>query len=226
MAWLTTPSIWNRRKPKLVRGSTAGAQTNYQLKLTIYKGAGTDTDNTIYLGTYVNNDFSDLRFTSLDETTLLPYWIESYISGVSAIVWVKIDSIPADPFTKFIYIYYNNPIASPGSYGNNTFAFFDEFNDLNNWTTDISPNYGESLSTSIDTGILTVSTNVSNSDPNGSYAIKKSIQSFSPNVAIMTRYRDNGSSWYPGGFGFGIYKLPATTFVKQWNHIYFLLLYL
>src|SRR3990167_101115 len=97
MAWLTTPSVWYRRKPKLVRCSTAGAQIDYQLKLTIYKGAGIDTDNTIYLGGYVNDDFSDLRFTSSDETTLLPYYIESYISGVSAIVWIKIDSIPADP---------------------------------------------------------------------------------------------------------------------------------
>jgi hypothetical protein len=51
MAWLTTPSVWYRRKPKLVRGSTAGAQIDYQLKLSVYKGVGTDTDNTIYLGT-------------------------------------------------------------------------------------------------------------------------------------------------------------------------------
>jgi hypothetical protein len=105
MAWLTG---WYRRKPKLVRGSTAGGQTDYQLKLTIYKGSGTDTDSTIYLGGYVNDDFSDLRFTSSDETTLLPYYIESYTSGVSAVVWIKIDSIPADPFTKTIYIYYDN----------------------------------------------------------------------------------------------------------------------
>ena len=118
MAWLIG---WNRRKPKLVKGSTAGAQTNYQLKLTVYKGSGIDTVDTIYLGGYVNNDFSDLRFTSSDETTLLPYWIESYISGVSAIVWIKIDSIPADPFSKFIYIYYDNLIASPVSNAATTF---------------------------------------------------------------------------------------------------------
>lgn len=124
MAWLTTPSIWYRRKPKLVIGSTAGDQIDYQLKLTIYKGSGTDTDNTIYLGGYVNNDFSDLRFTSSDGITLLPYWIESYISGTSAIVWIKIDSIPADPFTKTIYIYYDNPVASPGSNGTNTFVVY------------------------------------------------------------------------------------------------------
>ncbi len=124
MAW----SIgWNRRKPKLVRGSTAGSQTNYQLKLTIYKGSGIDTDNTIYLEGHVNDNFSDLRFTSSDETTLLPYWIESYNSGVSAIVWIKIDSIPSDPFSKTIYIYYDNPSATSVSNGNTTFDFFDDF---------------------------------------------------------------------------------------------------
>jgi hypothetical protein len=120
MTWLTG---WYRRKPKLVRGSTAGAQIDYQLKLTIYKGSGTDTDNIIYLGTYVNDDFSDLRFTSSDETTLLPYWIESYVSGTSAIAWVKIDSIPADPFTKTIYIYYDNPVASTASSYTAVFAY-------------------------------------------------------------------------------------------------------
>lgn len=135
MAWLTTPSIWYRRKPKIIRGSTAGAQIDYQLKLTIYKGVGTDTDNTIYLGGHVNNDFSDLRFTSSDETTLLPYWIESYTSGVSAVVWIKIDSIPVDPLTKTIYIYYDNLVASPGSNGINTFLLFDDF------TTNTSTNY-------------------------------------------------------------------------------------
>jgi hypothetical protein len=51
---VNTPSVWYRRKPKLIRGSTAGTQTNYQLKLNIYKGPGTDTDTTVYLGTYVS----------------------------------------------------------------------------------------------------------------------------------------------------------------------------
>lgn len=141
MSWLTTPSIWYRRKPKLVKGSTAGTQTDYQLKLTVYKGSGIDTVNTIYLGGYVNNDFSDLRFTSSDEITILPYWIESYVSGVSAIVWVKIDSIPADPFSKFIYIYYDNPVATTTSSANNTLVFFDDFEsgtiDPNKWATQI-----------------------------------------------------------------------------------------
>lgn len=138
MAWLTG---WYRRKPKLVKGSTAGAQTDYQLKLTVYKGSGIDTVNAIYLGGYVNNDFSDLRFTSSDETTLLPYWIESYISVVSAIVWIKIDSIPADPFSKFIYIYYDNPVATTISNVNNTLVFFDDFEsgtiDSNKWATQL-----------------------------------------------------------------------------------------
>ncbi len=132
MVWLLG---WNRRKPKLVKGSTTGAQTSYQMKITIYKGIGTDTNNQIYLGGYANNDFSDIRFTSSDEISQLSYWIESYTFGVSAIVWIKIDSIPADPFTKTIYIYYDNPVALSQSNGPNTFVFYDDFEsgNLDGW---------------------------------------------------------------------------------------------
>jgi len=41
---------WNNRKEKTITGTTAGAQTNYQMKLKVYKGSGTDTPGTVYLG--------------------------------------------------------------------------------------------------------------------------------------------------------------------------------
>jgi hypothetical protein len=149
------------------------------------------------------NDFSDLRFTKSDGVTLLDYWIESYTSGVSAVVWVEVNSIPAS--TADIYLYYGNPSATSTSSGAATFMFFDDFNDLNNWVTNTSPNYGESLSASISNSEISITTSVSNSDPKGSYAIKRTSTAFSPNVAIRTRYRDNSAYWYPGGFGFGVY---------------------
>lgn len=122
--WLTG---WNRRKYKTISGSTGGSQTNYQIKLTVYKSTGTDTTDTLYCNNHVRDDFADLRFTISDGSSIIDYWIEEYISGYSATVWIKINSIPAGPGTSTIYVYYNNPTATSLSNGYNTFIFFDDF---------------------------------------------------------------------------------------------------
>ncbi|MFZ3058946.1 MAG: DUF2341 domain-containing protein [Candidatus Methanoperedens sp.] len=118
---------WGYRKQETVTGTTAGAQTNYQMKLTVYNSSGTDTPGNVYLGGNARSDFGDLRFTKSDGVTLLDYWIESYTSGVSAVVWVEVDSIPASPNNTSIYLYYGNPSASSTSSGANTFDFYDGF---------------------------------------------------------------------------------------------------
>ncbi len=100
---------WQNCRDLYVKGTSAGAQTNYQMKLTVYNSSGTDTPGVVYLGGKSRSDFGDLRFTKSDGVTLLDYWIESYTSGVSATVWVEVDSIPASPNTATIYLYYGNP---------------------------------------------------------------------------------------------------------------------
>lgn len=120
-------SGWDYRKQKTINGTTAGAQTNYQMKLTLYNSTGTDTPGNVYLGGNAMSDFGDIRFTKSDGVTLLDYWIESYTPGVSAVVWVKIDSIPASPSTANIYLYYGNPSATSVSNGDATFLLFDDF---------------------------------------------------------------------------------------------------
>jgi len=151
MVWLTG---WNKRKSKIVNGTSAGNQTNYQMKLTINFGPGTDTENTIYLGENVRTDFGDLRFTLSDGTTLLNYWIESFSPGLNAIVWINIPSIPSSPGNTTIYIYYNNPSSVSTSNASNTFLFFDDFDRPNG-----PPGNGwviESGNWSINDGVLQV----------------------------------------------------------------------
>ena len=59
------------------------------------------------------------------------------MASTSAIVWVKIPTIPASGTTT-IYMYYGNPSATDASNGPATFDFFDDFNDgtvdTNKWT--------------------------------------------------------------------------------------------
>lgn len=62
-AWL---SGYTYRTPITVTGSTAGAQTNYPLKLDIaWRGS-------------MQQDFGDVRFTSSDGETQIDYWIEGF----------------------------------------------------------------------------------------------------------------------------------------------------
>lgn len=122
--WL---AYWNYRKAISIDHSADGAQTDYQIKLTVHRSAGTDNLADVYLGTRCKDDYSDLRFTKADGTTLLDYWIESSDSD-SAVVWIKFDSIPAHPDNGSFYLYYGNNDASVFSNGANTFRFFDDFN--------------------------------------------------------------------------------------------------
>lgn len=139
MAWLTTPSPWNYRKYKNIQGTSSGSQTNYQMKLTIHWGTGTDNTPTIadiYLNTNANQNFSDIRFTDSDGTTLLSYWIDpaTYSFGVKTDIWIKIPSTPPNGAVRPIYIYYGNPSQTSIS-NTNTLTFYDDFSaGLSKWT--------------------------------------------------------------------------------------------
>lgn len=112
MAWL---SGWNRRKSKTINGSTAGAQSDYQmLKIRVHKDTGTDTASGangtlqhVYVGANVRDDFGDVTFTKEDGTTLLDFWMETYVSGDYADFYVEVDSIPESPDTIDVYVYYD-----------------------------------------------------------------------------------------------------------------------
>ena len=132
MGWL---SGWDYRKSHEIQGSNVGAQTNYQVKIIVHKGSGTDSGEHVYCNNHCQDDFGDIRFTDSDGTTLLDYWMEEYTSGDKATFWVEIPSIPASPDTATIYIYYGKSDATTTSNGDDTFLFFDDFTgDLSEWT--------------------------------------------------------------------------------------------
>ncbi|MCX7590620.1 MAG: DUF2341 domain-containing protein [Kiritimatiellae bacterium] len=74
-------------------------------------------------------DGDDLRFTDMSDVEL-GYWIEVWNPSGTSTIWVKVPT----QGTTTIKMYYGNPSASPGSNGNNTFDFFDDFSgDLSKW---------------------------------------------------------------------------------------------
>lgn len=146
--WL---SGWQYRKKHEIEGSSAGAETDYQIRIKVHYGSGTDDDENVYLNSKCRSDFGDIRFTKDDGTTLLDYWMEEKVNSDYAIFWVKVPSIPASPDTATIYIYYGKSDATYVGDGDDTFLFFDDFSG-----TELDPNkwyiYGH---TSISDGILT-----------------------------------------------------------------------
>ena len=128
---------WKYRKALVVvTGSGEGALTNYPMMVTVHADFGDDTTGTIYLNENgSSSSFDDIRFTSSDGVTVLDYWREDYTSDDQAFFWVKIPSIPADPDTETIYMYYGNSTASYIGNGYNTFDwFFDNTGDLGIWS--------------------------------------------------------------------------------------------
>jgi len=149
-AWL---SGWGYRKC-FTLSRASGAVTNYQMKLLVGESSGA-TGEAVDCGSHCKTDFSDLRFTTADGTTLLDYWIES-VSGTTpnqlAAVWIEIDSIGTSATT--FYMYYGKSDASTYSNGENTFPFFDHFDgDASKWSGDTV-----ALSIASSVGTLTATT--------------------------------------------------------------------
>jgi PKD repeat protein len=99
--------------------------TNPQISLNVFRSTGTDSGLNLYLGTGIQEDFDDIRFTD-NSDNLLPYWVQSISGNSSEIVWVKIPSLNTTA-TPSIKVYYNNATATSVS-SNTTFYDFDDFN--------------------------------------------------------------------------------------------------
>lgn len=174
---------WDYRKSHVISGSSAGAQTNYQVQFVVHRTTGTDSGVDVYVGTKVADDYDDLRFTASDGVTFLDYWIESSDSS-SATVWVEVPSIPASPDTITIYMYYGNASAAAISNGDNTFSMFDDFTgtslDTNKWSL-VGSSYG---TCNVASSIVTI---YCSSSTNAIYI--KSANQFGTNYSFRTKYK-------------------------------------
>lgn len=143
---------WTYRK-SLVLKRASGAVTNYQMKLLVGESSGASGEQ-VDCAAHCKTDFSDLRFTKADGTTLLDYWIESKTGTTPnqlATIWIEFDSIGTGNTT--FYMYYGNAGASAYSNGDNTFLFFDDFS--TSWNNPVKW-YGDTASGSVSSGIMTL----------------------------------------------------------------------
>ena len=111
-------SIWSKRKPINLWVDSGETPADYQVLLNISYNSS------------MNSNFSDFRFIRYcDNTTELDYWIEGKVDGQWAHVWVEIaDNITTSNET-LAWMYYENAEANSASNGDDTFLFFDDFED-------------------------------------------------------------------------------------------------
>lgn len=116
-SWLGS---WENRQPISVINYNYQALQDYQTRFDItYQESMSST-------------FDDIRFTNATGTELMPYWIEYFEEGVKATIWVKIDTIPPFGEGQF-YMYFGNPTAENVSNPQETFIFFDDFEEDTGW---------------------------------------------------------------------------------------------
>jgi hypothetical protein len=111
-------SSWTYRKSHQLYNAT-GAGTNYQVKITVINGTGTDSGNTVYINNKTRSDFGDVRFVNTTDNGEYDYWMETLNTGVNATFWVEIGE-DLSSTNQTIYTYYGNPTATTTSSFSNT----------------------------------------------------------------------------------------------------------
>ena len=193
---------YSKRKPITI--NSGSALTNYQVKLTV----AYDSD--------MQADFDDLRFTTSDQTTQLSYWLESKTDSSTATIWVKIPSLVSGNNT--IYMYYANASVTTASNGDNTFVFFDDFENgnLSKWS-QYNPSYPASISTEWSSRARTYSAKIVKPAADTDCGITRTINESSVQVIVDAKITSIGS-------GAGLYirisggsQLSSVTTVSDWT---------
>lgn len=121
-SWLTG---WSYRKVQTFDGTLSNASTGYPMLFNLFNASGTDSGNTCYMNNLARSDFGDVRFTSDDGISLMPYHLDVLVDGVSATFTVGV-TMNMTGVEVTLYIYYGNSAATSLS-TEDVFGFYDDF---------------------------------------------------------------------------------------------------
>jgi len=120
--WLTG---WTYRKGHII-GNSTGAGSGYPIRIIVHYGEGADSGDDVYLLGYGKPDFSDLRITDDDKTTVLGYFIQYKVDGDYAVVWFNVtDDLSVND--AYVYVYFGNSGAEYVGSWDQVFPFYDDF---------------------------------------------------------------------------------------------------
>jgi hypothetical protein len=115
---------WKHRKAHRIMGAS-GTGTNYQIRVIVHYGNGTDTGENVYCMSDCQDDFDDIRFIDDDGETSLDYWRQTCYPSQNATFCVEVRDSLDENVT--IFMDYGNPECETTSDGDATFLFFDDF---------------------------------------------------------------------------------------------------
>jgi gliding motility-associated-like protein len=95
---------WRYSRPVSIRNFIFGLLNDWQVKVTI------DTQTLIANG-QMNPDGSDIRFTTNDCCTQMPYWIQGPMNSPATVIWTRVPQLMSLD-TTWIQMYYGNPAAT------------------------------------------------------------------------------------------------------------------
>lgn len=97
----------------------------YALSLTVRYTSGLDSGSTVYLNGLCDADFRDIRFTN-NAGANLPYYVDYFVTGSYANVWVLFDAVPARGSSADFWLYFSNDSAVSISSRGLTFPLFSD----------------------------------------------------------------------------------------------------
>lgn len=169
--------------------------TNYTLVFTVTYNTG------------MKSDFSDIRFTTSDEGTELPYWRKSFTALTSAVFYVRTsENIAINTNSSQIFMYFGNSGASTTSNVATAFLFYDGFS-----TDTISNYYFSGGSQSVSGGNLAFTGGGNNNGQSKIFnttlrgmEVEMNYSTSSPNYhwgTAMHNASRQENDWYAGAFG-------------------------
>jgi gliding motility-associated-like protein len=95
---------WRYTRSVSIQNYIFGLLNDWQVKVIV------DTQTLINAG-QMNSDGSDIRFTTSDCCTEIPYWIESGLNTANTVIWARVPQLASND-TTWIQMYYGNPAAN------------------------------------------------------------------------------------------------------------------
>ncbi|MEW6217924.1 MAG: DUF2341 domain-containing protein [Thermodesulfobacteriota bacterium] len=181
-------NVWRSAYRRTVSLLPATSIPDYQVKVELSHG-------TFDYSKVAGANGEDLRFFDGNGTPL-SYWIETWNTGGTSTIWVKVPNAGTDQ----IFLYYGNPAVAAASDGKAVFDLFDDFGDGT-----LDAGLWESSGMSESGGYAYGSSN------NSGWRFIRSITAFDDNVVLKAKVRMVGDRGGQGSDFLGFYDQAAGT---------------
>ncbi|HEY4180724.1 MAG TPA: DUF2341 domain-containing protein [Kofleriaceae bacterium] len=112
----------HRRKLTIATNKLTGDVAGFPVLVTLPSAVGVD----------LTTGANDLRFVSMDNTTVFPYELDTFNAAANTTAWVKLTLSKSDPTTT-LWVYYGFPDATSSSNGATVFGAFTSVHHLSNF---------------------------------------------------------------------------------------------